>query len=147
MLVWSSLMTIQFSSAQQIGPWVKLGEKAVSVSTERDVIRSAHKGFFSKLKIHVKNNPIEIKKITAHFLNGTSKTLRVRGRINAGSDSRIINLPGNRRIIREIVIYHKAQAHRPGRPPVRPPHRPSYRPGNRPSQNRPIATISVWAHR
>lgn len=132
------LMTVSCATAQRIGRWEKLGEKGVSIHTERDVIRAAHKGFFSKIKINVKGNPIEVKKVIVRFLDGSSKTLRLRHHFRPGSDSRIIDLPGNKRIIREIIIYHKAKSSHGNRPSWRPPHRP----GN--PRHRPVASISVW---
>ncbi len=147
MLLLSFMLTAQYASAQQKGPWVKIGEKVVSVNSENDVIRSVHKGFFSKIKLQAKNYPIEVRKITVYFTNGSSKTMRVRTNIKAGGDSRIINLPGSRRMIREVVVQHKVKVPKTYRPPVRPGHRPGHRPGSNPSYRPPVASISVWAHR
>lgn len=125
-----------FASAQRIGRWEKLGEKSVSLYTERDVIRSAHKGYFSRIKFHVKGNPVEFKKVTVKFLDGTSQNINLRKIIPAGGESREIDLRGHKRIIKEIVFYYKAKPKRRNDRNDR-----DYR--HRP-QHTPRASVSVW---
>lgn len=122
-----------YASAQKIGRWEKLGEKSVSLYTERDVIRSAHKGFFSRIKIHVKGNPVEFKKVYVKFLDGSSQEINLRRVIPAGGESREIDLRGHKRIIKEIVFYYKAKPRRKGDRNNR--HHPNYT---------PRAAVSVW---
>ncbi|MEG0948167.1 MAG: hypothetical protein RR212_07725 [Bacteroidales bacterium] len=124
---------VPYASAQRIGRWEKLGEKSVSLHTERDVIRSAHKGFFSHIKIHVKGNPVDFKKVYVKFLDGSTQEIHLRKIIPAGGESREINLRGNKRIIKEIVFYYKAKPRKKGDRNNR--HRPSYT---------PRASVSVW---
>lgn len=103
-----------YASAQRIGRWEKLGEKSVSLTTERDAIRSAHKGRFSRIKIHVKGNPVEFKKVYVKFLDGSSQEINLRRTIPAGGESREIDLKGNKRTIKEIVFYYKAKPQKQG---------------------------------
>lgn len=122
-----------YASAQRIGRWEKLGEKSVSLHTERDAIRSAHKGFFSRLKIHVKGNPVEFKKVIVKYLDGSSQEIHLRRIIPAGGETREIDLRGHKRIIKEIVFYYKAKPRKKSDRNNR--HRPSYI---------PRASVSVW---
>ncbi|MEG1587153.1 MAG: hypothetical protein RR346_09775 [Bacteroidales bacterium] len=122
-----------YASAQRIGRWQKLGERSVSLHTERDVIRSAHKGYFSRIKIHVKENPVEFKKVIVRFLDGSSQEIRMSKYIPAGGETREIDLRGHKRIIKEIVFYYKAKPRRKGDRHDR--HRPSHH---------SRAAVSVW---
>ena len=94
-------------NAQQIGRWEKLGERSVDFKTDKDVIRAAGKGTFTRLKFRVKGNDVEFKKVIVKFANGSSQELKIRQFIPAGGETREIDLRGNKRIIKEIVFYYK----------------------------------------
>lgn len=124
-------------SAQHIGRWEKLGEKSVNYKTERDVIRAGGRGTFSKLKIHVKGNAVDFDKVIVKFANGSSQELKIRQVIQAGGETREIDLRGNKRVIKEIVFYYKSvKSYGNGR---------SDRHGcNHGNNGKRKATVSVW---
>lgn len=126
------LCSVSFASAQRIGRWEKIGEKSVNLYTDRDVMRATHKGYFSKIKIHVNDNPVEFKKVVVKFLNGSSHELNLPRYIAAGGETRILDLPRYKRIIKEIVFYYKSVPNRWHGRNER--HRPHAR----------KATVSVW---
>ncbi|MGL5785715.1 MAG: hypothetical protein ACRCX4_02690 [Bacteroidales bacterium] len=96
-------------SAQQIGRWEKLGERNVQFRSERDAISCRGKGTFTRLKIRVKDAPVEFSKVIVKYGNGTSQELYVRQLIPAGGETREIDLRGNKRTIKEVVFYYKSK--------------------------------------
>lgn len=133
------LCTTLFASAQQIGRWEKLGQKEVQFRTERDAIRASHKGTFTKLKIHVKGAPVEFHKVIVKYANGSTQELKIRQVIEAGGETRILDLRGNKRVIREVVFYYKTVKTKYDRDNRNDRH---YRPGH--NGNRRKAVVSVW---
>lgn len=98
------LMSFTVSTSQN---WTKLGQKKVNFSADRDVILVGVKdGRFTKLKMVVKGAPITIHKTIVHFGNGTSQTINTRHNFGRNSASRTLDLTGNKRIIKKIVMYH-----------------------------------------
>lgn len=96
-------------SAQQIGRWEKLGERTVKFASERDAISCKGKGTFTKLKIHVKDAPVEFGKVLVRYSNGSTQELQVRQVIPAGGETRVIDLRGNQRAIKEVIFYYKSK--------------------------------------
>lgn len=88
-------------------PWELLGVKKVNYGLDRDEIMvTAQEGLFNGLKLKVKRSPINIHKLAVHFGNGEVEEIELRENFRAGSESRVIDLPGNRRVIRKIVIWY-----------------------------------------
>lgn len=99
------LLTVSLSSYAQ--RWEKLGERVVNYKTDRDVIKCGHKGTFTALRIHVENSPVEFHDIEVEFMNGSKQRINIREQIRAGGESRVIDLRGNKRVIKDItLIYH-----------------------------------------
>lgn len=96
-------------SAQQVGRWEKLGERSVKFASERDVISCRGKGAFSKIKIHVADAPVEFGQLLVKYSNGAVQKIYVRQVIPAGGYTRIIDLPGNNRVIKEVMFYYKSK--------------------------------------
>lgn len=87
--------------------WEKLGSKKVNFGIEKDTIAvGAHEGAFSKLKIQVTGGAVNMKKMVVFFKNGEKKDLALKHNFIKGSDSRVIDLPGNKRIIQKIVFVY-----------------------------------------
>ncbi|MGL4520491.1 MAG: hypothetical protein ACRCUJ_12675 [Phocaeicola sp.] len=107
------LMTVVCTaSAQTIGRWEKLGEKTVNFKADRDVIRSGHKGVFTRLKIRVDNAPVEFDRVLVEYGNGEKQEITVRQKIRAGGETREINLRGNRRNIKKITFHYSTDKKR-----------------------------------
>jgi len=88
--------------------WTKLGERKVNMAGDHDEIPVTIKdGVFSKLKFKVLKAPIHVKNIKVVFGNGDTKNVDIKKKFAPGSESRVIDLPGNKRIIRKIVMNYK----------------------------------------
>lgn len=93
--------------AETSRPWELLGVKKVNYGLDRDEIDvTAQEGFFTGLKIKVKRSPINMHKLAVHFGNGEVQEIELRENFRAGGESRILDLPGNKRVIRKVVIWY-----------------------------------------
>jgi hypothetical protein len=87
--------------------WEKLGQRKVNFKLDRDEIGVGRfEGFFDALQLKVKKGPINMFKMVIHFHNGETKEIELRNNFTAGSESRIIDLPGNKRIIDKVVLWY-----------------------------------------
>ena len=92
--------------------WELLGEKTVERRAERDeIVVTGKEGTFSKIKLRVRVAGVEFKDVKVHFGNGEIHDVELRRAIPAGSETREIDLPGKRRVIRKVVFLYKT---RPG---------------------------------
>jgi hypothetical protein len=106
------LLVLLFSASQAAlaagAKPVLLGEKEITFLAERDdVLVGAAKGMFSRLVFEVEENDLEMFKVVVSFGNGKSEEIEVRHLFREGSRSRIIDLPGAKRIIRRITFFYK----------------------------------------
>lgn len=89
------------------GRWEKLGERKVNFSGDRDEIHvGVSDGKFDALKLKVTDGAINMKRMVVHFGNGDTKELELRNEMARGSESRVIDLPGNNRIITKVVFWY-----------------------------------------
>jgi hypothetical protein len=90
------------------GKWVKLGKRKVSKGVDHDVIMvTVRKGAFRKLKFKITKSPVHIQSIKIVYANGTSEMIHIKKNFKRGEFSRVIDLKGNKRIIKKVVFnYH-----------------------------------------
>lgn len=87
--------------------WIKLGERKVNYTVDRDeILVTAAEGRFTALKLRVENGGINLHRMVVHFADGSIKEVELRENIPAGGSSRVIDLPGNRRIIHKVVFVY-----------------------------------------
>ena len=90
------------------GDWEKLGSRMVNMRADHDeILVTAQEGFFTKVKFVVRKAPIHVKNVKIVFGNGESKVIEVNRKFAAGTESKVIDLPGNKRIIRKVVMNYK----------------------------------------
>ena len=104
-------MSFQISTVTAVNetsrPWELLGVKKVNYGVDRDEIDvTAQEGFFTGLKLKVKHSPINMHKLVVHYGNGDVQEIELRENFRAGSESRVIDLQGNKRVIRKVVIWY-----------------------------------------
>jgi hypothetical protein len=88
--------------------WVKLGERAVNGRVDRDTIAVGRDdGKFTKLTIVVEKSEIELLDFEVVFANGEKFSPGVRHYFRENTRTRVIDLPGNERIIRSINLKYK----------------------------------------
>lgn len=138
--------------------WNLLGRKVVNFASDKDVIPvTAKDGRFKKIRLHVEQNAIHVGDLKVHFGNGETFDVSIRHVIKKGEYTRVIDLPGEQRVINRITIHYRTVGkRRKGRarvsvfgahggatpapqPPVTPPAPPAP-----PAPHSPPAAPKVW---
>jgi hypothetical protein len=84
-----------------------LGKEKVDFITESDEIDVHKDGTFRAIRFLVENRPIRLNDLKIYFGNGEVKDERIDSEMEAGSFSRIIDLPGNKRRIEKIEFHYR----------------------------------------
>jgi hypothetical protein len=102
----SILFLMSFAPSQQ-AKWEKLGSRKINYGLGKDVIPvGIRDGKFTKLKIVVKGGAINMHKMTVHFMNGSSQEIALKHNFTKNSGSRVIDLNGGKRIIKNIAFFY-----------------------------------------
>lgn len=97
------------ANAQQ-GTWEKLGSRKVDRKVDHDEIMVTWTdGVFDAIKIMVTGAPLNMHKCVVHFGNGSSQEIELKHNFAQGSDSRVVDLKGNNRIINRISFWYDTQ--------------------------------------
>ncbi len=90
------------------GEWRSLGSRTVSFRAEQDVISGLGDGRFRRIRIDVKSGDLEMFNVRITF--GDGQTFSPATRLYFGDDtrSRIIDLPGESRVIRTVEFSYKS---------------------------------------
>lgn len=102
------LLGSSFSATESfIGSWKKLGTKKVSYKLDKDVIHvGPNDGTYKKLKIAVTGGSVNIHKIVVEYGNGSKDKISVKHNFCKGSSSRLLDLEGGNRIIKDITFWY-----------------------------------------
>jgi hypothetical protein len=96
--------------------WERLGSREVDYNRDHDTIYlGKSEGRFKQLQIRVKGAPIEISDMVITFGNDEKFNPNLRQRFDEGSDSRNIDLPGDRRTIKRIDFRYQSINRREGK--------------------------------
>lgn len=108
LVVITQLMLITAVQAQK---WEKLGARTVKHSVDRDVIAvGAKEGTFTAIKLVVSKAGIHMLDMKVHFMNGDTLDVQIRSFIAKGGETRVIDLPGENRMIEKVVFWYKTLA-------------------------------------
>lgn len=97
-------------------PWVFLGEAHVDGSVDHDNIKvGIRDGLFRAIQLRVSGGAIEFQRVVVHFGNGSQEDIAVRSRIPSGGETRVIDLPGERRVLESLELWYGKERweHRP----------------------------------
>jgi len=110
-----ALTTIAFAQK-----WEYLGEANVDGAVDHDrIVVTAAKGEYRAIQIRVEKGAILFDHVVAHFGNGSSDPISIRSRIPAGGKTRVIDLPGNRRVIESVEFWYESGNWASQKPKVR----------------------------
>ncbi len=98
--------------------WEKLGQRKVNFKSDRDVISGRWDGWFKALQIKVREGSINMQKMVVHYRNGQTEDIPLKNNFTDGSESRIIDLPGSRRLIEKVVFWYESSGSAGGNKPV-----------------------------
>lgn len=109
LLIFVATITFVSLSFTADAQWTKLGQRKVNFRLDRDEIRvTAREGSFKKIKMAVRNAPIFLKNVRVVYGNGESTNVKVNRRLEKNTETRALDLPGKRRIIKKIVFNYKS---------------------------------------
>jgi hypothetical protein len=88
--------------------WVKLGERDVDGKVDKDTITvGAYEGKFSKLTMLVDKSDLELLGFEIVFGNGQKHDPNVKHYFKEGARTRVLDLPGDDRVIKTINLKYK----------------------------------------
>jgi hypothetical protein len=95
------------SFAQPGQGWAYLGDAHVDGAQDHDKIKvGTSKGSFKAIRLKVEDAAIEFDRVVVHYGNGSSVPIQIRSKIAAGEQTRVIDLPGDQRIIEEVEFWY-----------------------------------------
>lgn len=89
--------------------WKKLGEQTVNLGRERDEIRVNDLKPYDYIKLKVRNQGVEFKRVIVVFGNGQRHELPVRSFIRKDGETIPLRLPKGDRFIRKIILDYKTR--------------------------------------
>lgn len=90
--------------------WTLLDVRSVTFRPDRDIISvGADAGRFRALQLVVSDNDVVFEDLKVVYGNGRFDDIQIRRRIPAGKRSRIIDLKGQARVIREIRLIYRTR--------------------------------------
>ena len=104
---------VSLAASAQREKWIHLGDKHVDGHSDHDKISiGSSEGTFRQLQIRVREAPVDFQRVVVHFGNGADEELQFRERINAGGQTRPMDLRGSDRVIKSVEFwYEKANWH------------------------------------
>ena len=111
-----SFTPLNNSASAQI--WEKLGQRKVNFKSDRDVISGRWDGWFRALQIKVKEGSINMQKMEVYYRNGQTEDVHLKNNFTDGSESRVIDLPGARRLIEKVVFWYESTGSTEGNKPI-----------------------------
>ncbi|HWP59278.1 MAG TPA: hypothetical protein VNL14_15395 [Candidatus Acidoferrales bacterium] len=107
------------SGAQKRDDWELLGRREVDFKVDRDRIDVGRsEGRFRQLRFTVKGGDIEMRDMVVTFGDGTTFSPNLRHHFDEKSSSRVIDLPGNRRVIKRVDFVYRSMSRRGGKATV-----------------------------
>jgi len=111
----SSMMFFSFTTSPFVAdfaPWKHIGTKAVNFSIDKDYIPvGVSEGRFEKLKVEVIVGNLHMHKMLVTFGDGSQKEIALKHNFKKGSSSRVIDLPGGKRVIKGITFLYDTRKH------------------------------------
>ena len=107
-ILFSAFLFLSFTShAQKRAKWEKLGVRAVDYKLDKDDIHvGAKEGGFTKLKVVVAGGSLNMHRMVVTYMNGETEEIQLRHNFKKGSGSRIIDLNGGKRLIKNIRFFY-----------------------------------------
>jgi hypothetical protein len=94
--------------------WHKIGEISASFKTQTESIVVLGADEFTSLKLRVTDAPININRLTVSYESGEVEDIDVRNELQAGSETRVINLKNSDKDISKVTFTYNTQANYKG---------------------------------
>jgi hypothetical protein len=100
--------TSLYAQGVQGGRMVHLGDAHVDGAIDHDTIRVGRsEGKYRAIQLRVSGGAIRFDRVIVRYGNGTQEEIAIRDLIPSGGRTRIIDLPGDRRIIRTLDLWYE----------------------------------------
>jgi hypothetical protein len=107
-------------SVETASKWDFLGEATVNGKADHDSIKvGGGAGMYRAIQLKVAGGPVHFEKVIVHYGNGNAEPIEVREKIGAGGKTRVIDLPGERRVIQSVEFFYGKADRASARPRVR----------------------------
>ena len=106
-----SFVFVMFAAGATVASaqWRSLGTKEVTDRAEEDTFHiSSAQGQFRRLRFRVGRNPVRIQRMEINYVSGEKDEIQVRRLIGANRYSRIIDVEGRNRFIRNVKFWWEA---------------------------------------
>jgi hypothetical protein len=87
--------------------WHKIGEVTADFKTEKDEIVVLGADKFRSLRIKVTDAPIHIASMVVYYESGDTEEIGLKSDLQAGGESRVIDLKGNTRALKKVSFVYK----------------------------------------
>jgi hypothetical protein len=109
--LWILGLVVAITSFTQLnaqgGRMIRLGDAHVDGSTDHDSIKVGRSdGPFRAIQLRVSGGDVNFERVVVRYGDGSQEEIPVRSRIPNGGRTRIIDLPGARRIIRSVDLWY-----------------------------------------
>lgn len=108
--IFALVVSSRVASADRFDPkgWVKLGTRTVNGKVDKDRITvDKYEGRFTKLTLVVEDSDMELLDFEVTFGNNQTWNAKLRHTFREGARSRLIDLPGDERVIKHIDLKYK----------------------------------------
>ncbi len=107
---------LAYAAAQGRGNWERLGRQEVDFRADHDRIDVGRReGRFRQLEIRVQGAPVEIRRMIVTFANDEKFDPKIHRRFDESTRSHVIDLPGDRRVIKRIDFDYVSPNRRAGK--------------------------------
>ncbi|HMS67413.1 MAG: hypothetical protein IPL23_11915 [Saprospiraceae bacterium] len=86
--------------------WVVIGQKEASYGKDRDILKVRGNDVFKAIKIKVVDSGLDMTDFDIVFENGERMNVAIQKNFHQGEESRVIDLPGNRRRIDRLEFLY-----------------------------------------
>jgi hypothetical protein len=91
----------------QRGRWTYLGDSHVDGAQHHDSIKVGRSaGTYRAIQLRIRGGAINFERVIVRYGNGSQEEIPIRARIPDGGQTRVIDLPGERRIIRSLDLWY-----------------------------------------
>lgn len=116
MFVFVAMVIAGGAAAASAQEWLDLGTKEVLDRVDQDTWGVGKgKGEFRKIKLAVRDRQVRFYKVEVKYENGRTENFEIRNLINAGGETRAIDLTGRDRFIDKVSVWYEASTVRRGR--------------------------------
>ncbi len=107
MLGFILVLAICTSLSAQRERWTFLGDAHVDGAVDHDSIRVGRSGgTFRAIQLRVSGGAINFDRVIVRYGNGTFDQIPIRARIPDHGQTRVIDLPGDRRVIQSLDLWY-----------------------------------------